>query len=108
MKIKIAKKAILILLLTLLFTIMIMPKSLAGITPGQISGEVSGGTEIDVTFVEKLENAIRFIGIFLAIGVLMVLGIKYMAGSIEERASYKKSMMPYLIRSILLISELQH
>lgn len=32
----------------------------------------------------------------------MILGIKYMMGSIEERASYKKSMLPYFIGAILL------
>ena len=32
----------------------------------------------------------------------MILGIKYMLGSVEEKASYKKSMMPYLIGSVLI------
>ncbi len=45
---------------------------------------------------------IKNIGTFIAVGVLMVLGIKYMLGSIEERASYKKSMLPYFIGAILL------
>lgn len=32
----------------------------------------------------------------------MLLGIKYMLGSTDEKASYKKSMLPYLIGSIML------
>ena len=32
----------------------------------------------------------------------MVLGIKYMVGSAEEKASYKKTMMPYIVGAILL------
>lgn len=47
---------------------------------------------------------IRVIGTFVAVGTLMVIGIKYMTGSIEERASYKKSMMPFIIGAILLFA----
>lgn len=45
---------------------------------------------------------IQTIGTFIAVGTLMILGIKYMLGSTEERATYKKSMLPYLIGAILL------
>ena len=42
-------------------------------------------------------GAIRTVGSFLSIAVLIVLGIKYMAGSIEEKAQYKEAFMPYII-----------
>jgi len=34
----------------------------------------------------------------------MVLGIKYMMGSAEEKAEYKKTMIPYIIGAILLFA----
>lgn len=102
MKTRQLKKAIIIAILTLLFIMTIMPKSFAGIAPSDISGEVSEGTNIDVSFVEKLVNALRFVGIFLAIGIMMIIGIKYMTGSIEEKANYKKTMVPYLIGCVLI------
>ncbi|MCI8621854.1 MAG: hypothetical protein HFJ50_09445 [Clostridia bacterium] len=34
----------------------------------------------------------------------MILGIKYMMGSLEQRATYKKSMLPLLIGAVLLFS----
>ena len=34
----------------------------------------------------------------------MILGIKYMIGSVEEKAEYKKSMIPYIIGILLLVS----
>ena len=34
--------------------------------------------------------------------MVAILGVKYMMGSAEERAEYKKSMLPYLIGAILL------
>lgn len=100
MKNKILKIALLITLITLIVALSI-PKSLA-ITPGDLTGEVSDDTSLDVEFVTNLENMIRLLGTFIAVGVLMIIGIKYMTGSIEEKANYKKTMMPYLIGCIFL------
>ena len=47
---------------------------------------------------------IRVVGTIIAVGVLMVLGIKYMMGSAEEKASYKKTMIPYLVGAILIFA----
>ncbi len=100
MKNKILKIALLIILITLIVALSI-PKSLA-ITPGDLTGEVSDDTTLDVEFVTNLENMIRLLGTFIAVGVLMIIGVKYMTGSIEEKANYKKTMMPYLIGCIFL------
>ena len=66
----------------------------------------STGDVTDATLVKDIGNSIigviRIIGSILSVIVLSVLGIKYMIGSVEERAQYKKSMMPYLIGSIML------
>ena len=42
-------------------------------------------------------DVIRVIGIIVTVVSLILMGIKYMTGSIEEKADYKKSMIPYLI-----------
>lgn len=42
-------------------------------------------------------SVIRVIGIIVTVVSLMLMGIKYMTGSIEEKADYKKSMIPYII-----------
>ena len=34
----------------------------------------------------------------------MVLGVRYMMGSAEEKAEYKKVMIPYLIGAVLLFA----
>ena len=58
---------------------------------------------------EKLQDiGNRIIGIIQVIGtvtsvvVLIVIGIKYMVGSLEERAEYKKTMMPYIIGALFV------
>lgn len=45
---------------------------------------------------------IKVVGVILSVGCLMILGIKYMMGSAEEKAEYKKTFIPYLIGAILL------
>ena len=47
---------------------------------------------------------IQVVGTIIAIGILMVLGIKYMMGSAEEKASYKKTMMPYIVGAVLIFA----
>lgn len=62
----------------------------------------------DSYLIERKANVI--IGIIQAIGsivsvvTLIIMGIRYMMGSIEEKAEYKKSMIPYLLGSILLFA----
>lgn len=40
---------------------------------------------------------ISTVGMVLSVIVLIILGIKYMIGSLEDRAEYKRTMLPYLI-----------
>ena len=47
---------------------------------------------------------IQVVGTIIAVGVLMVIGIKYMMGSAEEKAEYKKTMLPYLIGAVILFA----
>ena len=42
-------------------------------------------------------TVITNIGMILSILILAILGVKYMLGSLEERADYKKDLVPYLI-----------
>ena len=71
------------------------------VKPGPIQEE-------DANVITERANSI--IGVFITVGVviaavtLTILGIKYMMGSVEEKAEYKKSMIPYLIGSILLFA----
>lgn len=42
------------------------------------------------------------VGMVLAIVIVAILGVKYMMGSTEEKAEYKKTMLPYLIGAVLV------
>ncbi len=63
-----------------------------------IQGSTAGNS------LSKVLGALRYIGIFAAVAILMVLGIKYMMGSAEEKAEYKKTLIPYMLGAILLFA----
>ena len=52
----------------------------------------------------RVLGIIQVVGTIVAVGVLMVLGIKYMMGSAEEKAEYKKTMLPYVIGAVILFA----
>lgn len=47
-------------------------------------------------------NVLSTVGTVIAVAGIMILGIKYMMGSIEEKAEYKKTMIPYLVGCIFI------
>lgn len=47
---------------------------------------------------------INTIGVVVSVITLIIIGIKYMLGSIEEKAEYKKTMMYYIIGAALLFA----
>lgn len=61
----------------------------------------SGGAGISVTTAtsefEKIAGLLYGIGIFLAVGVGIILGIKYMLASAEGKAEIAKILFPYLV-----------
>jgi len=71
----------------------------AAVLPSDINGS---GRLARLDFIDNITNFVKWIGTFIAVGALMVIGIKYVTGSIEEKANYKKSMMPYLIGCFIL------
>ncbi len=58
-------------------------------------------------FFEKAGVVIGWIstlGIVISVIVLAVMGLKYMLNGIEEKAEFKKSMIPYLIGCFMLMA----
>ncbi len=47
-------------------------------------------------------GALKIIGIITAVVILVILGIKYLTGTIQEKAEYKKTMIPYIIGAFFL------
>lgn len=74
---------------------------------GTISG-LNGGTAQGTTEItNKAKNwlaTVRNISAIIAVFVIVFLGIKYMMGSVEEKAGYKKSFIPLIVGAILVVA----
>lgn len=57
-----------------------------------------------ISKVNGIVDVIENIGIVVSVIALVIIGIKYMLGSVEEKANYKKTMIPYLIGALLVFS----
>lgn len=101
-------KKISIIIITFLMIFMLFNISIvkATINPGDYKpGDLSDEDVSKVTSkAEPIIGTIKTLGIVISVITLIVLGIKYMTGSIEEKAEYKKTMIPYLIGVVLLVS----
>ena len=63
----------------------------------------------NVTNADSLKNMgnviigiVQFVGSAVSVLALIVIGIKYMMGSLEEKAQYKETMKPYIIGALLV------
>lgn len=97
---------------TMLLTIMLIA-SIAGVafaapdidqTIGSIEQSTSGDTGKVTTIGGKIINIIQVVGIVVAVAVILIIGIKYMTGSVEQKAEYKKVMIPYIVGAVLLVA----
>ena len=61
-----------------------------------------GETTIFSEMVSSVLGVISVIGIFVAVAGIMIIGIKTIFGSVEEKADYKKKILPFIIGAIIL------
>jgi len=67
--------------------------------PGAITGYQKVFDIADVII-----SIIKWVGATISVIILMILGFKFLTGSIEEKAEYKKTMIPYIVGCILLFA----
>lgn len=65
------------------------------------NGEGGISAEFD-TIVNKVINILQVIGSIISVVVLIVIGLKYMFASLEEKASYKEVAIPYIIGAFMV------
>lgn len=57
-----------------------------------------------LTMAGKMIGGFQAVGNIVSILALVLIGIKYMLGSIEEKAEYKQTMIYYIIGAILIFA----
>ena len=97
-KIKIKVVSLITAINLMLFKARVYAVSLNDIDPKEPTGNEITGVG------EKVIGIVTMLGSILAVLVLVILGIKYMMGSTDEKAEYKKSMLPYVIGAVLVFA----
>lgn len=67
-------------------------------------GSQNGDSKDFLAKVNKVVAVIRVVGVVVSVVVLIVLGIKYMLGTVDEKAEYKKVTIYYVIGAVLLFT----
>ncbi len=74
-----------------------------GVDPDTFSAKTgTEGTSAVQNMGNNLLGIISTAASVLAVIILIVLGIKYMMGSAEEKAEYKKTLLPYFIGAVFV------
>lgn len=73
------------------------------LTPNEIKPTYGDASGLKTT-AGSIMGMIRNIAVIASVIIIMILGVKYMLGSVEEKAEYKKSFMPLIIGIILVVA----
>lgn len=100
---------ILLIAITLItFTTNVFAVTGTQLKPSSLDDKIDYGSSDDtdklMTQTGKVMGAIRNVSIIAAVIIIMVLGVKFMLGSVEEKAEYKKSFMPLIVGIVLVVA----
>lgn len=99
------KKVCIIILFVLMISFVFCNYSYADIEGlgdlSQYKGVIGNPTKF-TTKAKNIAGVIEVVGVVVSVVVLLVIGIKYMLGSVEERADYKKTLIPYIVGAIFV------
>ena len=101
---KVSKIFATILLVVMLMSFASVVFAATSVDPGTWKNQLGDKIKTDdiTNFSASLINVISIVGSAAAIITLIVLGIKYMMGSAEEKAEYKKTLLPYIIGAAMV------
>lgn len=88
--------------ITLVIMLIMTVTNVYALTPSDVKTSATQADSDIMNFGGKILSAITTTGIVLSVIVLAVIGIKYMLGSAEEKAEYKKTLMPYIVGAGLI------
>ena len=100
------KKTKFIVLILMMTLMVIFPLTInaAQIDPGDYKS--SGPSTADVkdmySFGGSVAGVIQVVGTIVSVGAMMIIGIRYMVASADEKAEYRERMIPYFIGAVLL------
>lgn len=102
-------KILTVLLLTVMLISCVTNVFAAGtpLNPGDIEADYTTDNSGLTTKAGKIMGMIRNIAAIAAVIIIMILGLKYMLGSVEEKADYKKSYIPLIVGIVVVLAATQ-
>lgn len=98
-------KILTVLLVAVMVISMFSTVFASGMTPNDVTADYS---HVDSTNIKSIAGSIlgwvRNIAAILSVVLIAILGVKFMLGSTEERADYKKSFMPLVIGLFVVLA----
>ena len=101
---KLVKVLTAIMMITLLFVTISNVVLAAPPNPNNYTGNDDYSVDSVGTLGNQIIQILSTIGSIASVIVLIIIGIKYMMGSAEEKAEYKKTLMPYVIGAALVFA----
>lgn len=92
---------ILPILVLVVMVLSIFSTVLAATDPGSLTGTAT--SEFD-NIGKRIIGMVQAVGSIVSVLVLVILGVKFMMGSAEEKAEYKKTFIPYIIGAVLVFA----
>lgn len=96
-------KILSVLMMVVMLTMAISPAILA-VSPSEITASSTDVDDDIKTVGGKILGIIRTVAAVAAVIVIAILGVKYIVGSTEEKAGYKKAFMPYIVGLLLVVA----
>lgn len=79
-------------------------KVTTSISPGDYKPDELSESETTISFANKIIGAFQIFGSITSVLALSILGVKFMLGSVEEKADYKQWMGYYVVGAILVFA----
>ena len=96
------KKYKMIIILSIILFIVTITLSSFGFNPNDYKPKnMAGGARL-VKIANVIIGAVQLVGSGISVIAIIIIGIKYMMGSVEEKAEYKKTMIPYVVGCIMV------
>lgn len=100
------RKTRIIVFILILLSLVILPLKInaATINPEKYKPSELNSADIEdmYQFGGSVAGVIQIIGTIVSAGTLIIIGIRYVVASVEEKAEYKERMIPYVIGVVLL------
>lgn len=100
------KKTKLIVFIMIAIFLIIIPLTInaSQINPDDYKTAEPSATEVKdmYSFGGRVAGVIQVVGTMVSAGTMIIIGIKYVVASAEEKADYKDRMIPYFIGAVLL------